>query len=415
MKKLFLYLNLIIAFMVIQNVFSQEKIEPDYIKSIIFRSLENDMQFPIVQLGESFRLSFDDLRAEENDYYYVITHCDYDWKPSQLIKSEYLSGMDDMRITNFTNSYATLQPYTHYELTLPNSDTGFLLTGNYILTITDTEQKPVFTRRFVVYSNTALVQMTIKQNRDLKFVEEKQVVQFKLSSKSLQFENPQINIKVAILQNFNWNNMITNVAPQYVLGNELVYKYDKETAFWGGNEYFYFENKDIRLATTGVYHVEQTNNMYHSVLYTAPYRRYKTYTYNPDIDGDFRILTTQGNPTIEAEYSQVYFSVEAYNQWLTDEVYVYGGFSENRLTDAYRLHYNSDKNIFEGKVYLKQGFYNYKFALKSKGKVDYNAFSGNHYQTENNYTILVYYRPTGALYDRVIGVGSLNSTQVTRQ
>lgn len=111
----------------------------------------------------------------------------------------------------------------------------------------------------------------------------------------------------------------------------------------------------------------------------------------------------------------MYFSVEANNQWINDEVYLYGLFSNNRLTDAYRLFYNPEKNIFETKVLLKQGFYNYKFALKSKDSTDYNAFSGNHYQTENNYTILVYYRPTGALYDQVIGVGSLNSTQVTQQ
>ena len=70
--------------------------------------------------------------------------------------------------------------------------------------------------------------------------------------------------------------------------------------------------------------------------------------------------------------------------------------------------------MYVGSVYLKQGFYNYKYARKRDGVVDYNAFSGNHSQTENNYTLLVYYRSVGDLYDRVIGVGSLNTTQVAR-
>lgn len=397
------------------EVFSQEKTAPDHIKTIIFRSLENDMQFPIVQIGESFELSFDDLQANETDYYYTITHCDYDWKPSQLLKSEYLTGIDDLRISNFQNSYATLQPYTHYKLTLPNADTGFRLTGNYLLTVTDAEQNPIFTRRFVVYSNAAQVQLAVKQSRDLKFVEQKQVVQFEISSKVLQFENPQTNVKVAIFQNFMWDTMKKNIPPQYILGSKLVYKYDTETAFWGGNEYFYFENKDIRVATTGVYQAQNDGNQYHTILYTAPLRSYRTYTYNPDINGDFRVIANQRNPSIEAEYSQVHFSVEANNQWLTDEVYVYGLFSENKLDEKFRLFYNSEKNLFEGKFFLKQGFYNYKFALKNKTQTDYNAFSGNHYQTENNYTILVYYRPAGALYDSVIGVGSLNNTLVTQQ
>lgn len=413
MKKL--YLLVFASIVLVKNVSSQEKVAPDYIKTIIFRSNESDMQIPIVQMGETFSLSFDDLRANEADYYYTITHCDYHWKPSGLIKSEYLTGIDDLRITQFRNSYATLQPYTHYELTLPNADTGFRITGNYVLTVTDEDQNPVFTRRFVVYTNTVQVQMSVKQSREVKNIQEKQVIQWKISSKSINFENPQNNVKVAIIQNFRWDSMKTNIPPQYVLGNELVYKYDKETAFDGGNEYFYFENKDIRAATTGVYQVEQVGNKFHTVLYTAPYRRHNVYTYNPDINGDFRILTTLGDPSVEAEYSEVYFSIEANNQWLTDQVYVYGLFSDNQLSDAYRLVYNEEKGIFEGKVYLKQGFYNYKFALKTKTQTDYNAFSGNHYQTENNYTILVYYRPTGALYDKVVGVGSLNSTQVTRQ
>ena len=80
----------------------------------------------------------------------------------------------------------------------------------------------------------------------------------------------------------------------------------------------------------------------------------------------------------------------------------------------YQLHYDAEKDIYRGKVYLKQGFYNYKFAVKRSGKEDYNSIGGNHYQTENNYTIIAYYRPVGELYDKVIGIGSLNSTQVSR-
>ena len=66
--------------------------------------------------------------------------------------------------------------------------------------------------------------------------------------------------------------------------------------------------------------------------------------------------------------------------------------------------------MYVGNVYLKQGFYNYKFALKHNGQADYNAIGGNFYQTENTYTVLVYYRDTADRYDRVIGMGSLQST-----
>ena len=94
--------------------------------------------------------------------------------------------------------------------------------------------------------------------------------------------------------------------------------------------------------------------------------------------------------------------------------WLYGAFSDNALTKEYELHYDEKQKIYIGGVYLKQGFYNYKFAIKRNGKADYNAIGGNHYQTENTYTVLVYYRSVNDLYDRVIGMGNLQSTQVTR-
>lgn len=409
MKKIFW-----LFFLVFQFVFSQEFEEPKHIKTIIFKNDNALMPFPIVQIGESFSLSFDDLNASETDYYYTITHCNYNWEPSNLLKSEYLGGFDDIRITDFKNSYGTLQPYTHYKLTLPNADTQFRLTGNYIITITDAQQNPIFSRRFIIYTNTAQVQISAHQTQNLSFIEEKQNIQLKISSKNTIFENPSETVKVVVFQNFNWNTLRKDIRPQYILGNDLIYKYDNETSFWGGNEYFYFENKEIRSSGGGVLSTIKNGNSFETTLLTNTIRSEKPYTYFPDINGQFKISSTQGNPENEAEYSWVTFSLEATNQILNNEIYVYGQFSENKINSNFLLKYNPEKHIFEGKILLKQGFYNYKFATKTKNEIDWNAFSGNHYQTENNYTAIVYYRPSGELYDRVIGMATLNTTLITR-
>ena len=88
---------------------------PENIKTVIFKGPTED-QFPIIQLGETVYLEFDDLSASEQDYYYRIIHCDYDWTPSQLLKPQYLNGTDNVRIINYENSYNTLQPYSNYQL-----------------------------------------------------------------------------------------------------------------------------------------------------------------------------------------------------------------------------------------------------------------------------------------------------------
>nr|WP_317170244.1 hypothetical protein [Winogradskyella eckloniae] len=64
---------------------------------------------------------------------------------------------------------------------------------------------------------------------------------------------------------------------------------------------------------------------------------------------------------------------------------------------------------------LKQGFYNYKYVLvdKESGAIDEGAISGNFWQTENNYKVLVYYRDLGARFDRLVGYGEASSTNIT--
>jgi hypothetical protein len=90
------------------TAFSQEKeIAPPYnIKTVTFvQNAQNTI--PVFSLGDSFELQFDDLFGNEANYYYTLTHCNYDWKPSQLAKAEYLNGFDDQRIQNYTNSLNT--------------------------------------------------------------------------------------------------------------------------------------------------------------------------------------------------------------------------------------------------------------------------------------------------------------------
>lgn len=410
---------LIFFLLLFQAVFGQKSLveiaPPGNIKTIIFKVDEtNQVQFPLVRLNETFTLQFDDLNGDEAVYYYQITHCDADWQPSNLLKSEYIRGLDDQYIYPYSNSYGTLQPYSNYRLTLPNDLTRISLTGNYMLTISDDSGNAVFSRRFIVYNPSVTVDVDIKRSRDLQFYDQKQVVQFAIREQSLRLQNPQETVKTVILKNYQWNTAIYALKPQYVLGGELMYRYDSESAFWGGNEYLYFDNKDIRSAMTGVYRVER-NDLFEHILFTATSRANNVYTYSPDINGDFLVQTVNGeNAYDEADYAQIHFSVEALPSFWSKEVYVYGKFSNYELLPEYQLTYDEKLGLFVGDVLLKQGFYNYNYAVKNGDFVDYNFIGGNFFQTENNYLVLVYYRAPGLLYDQVIGVGAESSNNITR-
>jgi len=392
----------------------EEVAPPDHIRTIIFKGPTED-QFPIVTLDEPVHLEFDDLLANEQDYYYKIVHCDYNWNPSQLLKSQYLSGLDNQRITDYKNSYNTLQPYSNYQLTIPNENLRLKLSGNYMLQVYNNRDDLQFSRRFVVYKNLATVGVTLKNSRDLNYFQEKQVVQFNINIANVQVVNPKQEIKVAILQNYYWPTAIRGILPQFTRGQNLTYKYDQETSFYGGNEFFGFDTKDLYASSSSIARVEMGAKLYDHYLFTGYYRNNRAYTYNPDINGDYVVRTLQGDDmSTESEYTIVHFSLPYKPELGLDEIYIFGKFNNYELDAANKMTYNESNGMMEASIEMKQGFYNYKYVVKKEdGTVDLGAICGNFNHTENNYLVLVYYRHFGDMYDSIIGIGTGNSQGIT--
>lgn len=413
----FKYILPFVIFFASPFIFSQvsEVNPPDYIKTIAFKSNTPESQLPILKLGESLVLEFDALNGNEDDYYYTIEHYNHDWTPSVLIKSEYLEGFDNQRIRTYQNSFNTYQIYSHYQLTIPNPQTKRIkVSGNYIITIYDASGAIVFSRKFMVYEDRAAVGLSIKRSRSIEFLESKQRVDIIINSNNLRLNNPKDNVNVVIVQNNNLNTAIYNLKPLYTIGNELIYKYDNETSFWGGNEYLFFENKDVRAANSGVQFID-LKELYHSYLYTNFSRADRPYTYNPDINGNYLITNIDSDsPSTEADYVWVHFSLLPNDAYKNKTIYVYGNYNNYALETANKMTYDDVDKVYKASMLLKQGFYNYKYvAVDATGNLDEGAVSGNFYQTENNYKVLVYYRDLGARYDKIIGLGEGSSVNIS--
>ena len=396
--------------------FSQAEKEvnpPSFIKTINFKGQTNESELPIIKLNERVQLSFDALNGNEDDFYYIIDHYNFDWTPSELMKSEYLQGFDNIRITDYENSFNTYQIYSHYRLQIPNQQTRIKKSGNYILKIFDDNDDIVFSRKFMIYENLANVGVSIKRSRDVKYILEKQSVDFKISSPTILFNNPKQTVKVAVIQNNNLNTAITNLKPQYTLGSELIYKYDTESSFWGGNEYLYFENKNVRAANIGVQYID-LKDIYEHYLFTDIIRANRPYTYNPDINGNYLITAVDAdNLDIEADYTVIHFSLQ-HPEMFDKTIHVYGSFNNYAITEETKMTFNPASGYYETSLILKQGFYNYKYVIVNEnGDLDEGAISGNFDVTENNYKVLVYYRNLSARYDRLVGVGEGSSTTIT--
>lgn len=410
------YLSITFVLLSFSIAFSQEKevLPPFNIKTIsLVQSGQNAL--PIFRLGDSFQLQFDDLNATEDNYYYIIKHYDYDWKPSQLSRNEYLIGFDDQRIMDYTNSFNALQIYSHYRVSFPNKNTQLKVSGNYIISVVDENRDVVFSRKIIIYEDLVSVPMQIKRARDVRQIEKKQNIDFSIKTSAFTFQNPLQNIKVLLMQNGKFNNAITNIKPMYTIGNDLIYKYDTETQFWGGNEYLFFENKNIQAANNSIARIDANSGLYNSYLYTNESRANKQYTYWPDINGNFLInALNRENPEIEGDYAWVYFSLSASSFIQNKNIYVTGMFNNNVLSDENKMDYNAKKGVYEKAIMIKQGFTNYNYTIADpNGVIDNeNAVDGNFYQTENDYFAIVYYRENGQRYDRIIGKGIATSTNI---
>jgi len=398
MKRI-IFLGFLVA--ICGTIFSQN------IKSIQLRTFQENNFSAIIPLGTVLELSFDDLDNDNKEYQYKIQHMTHDWQPSRLLSSQYIDGFDQNNINTINNSFNTFQNYTHYSVQIPNRNSVITKSGNYLLSVLNEEDEVVFTRRFVLYENEVSLGVNVSRSRNAKALQTQQTVEFVVNHPKLRINNPSQEVNVVILKNENWNETITGLQPTFFQQNALRYSYNNNTNFWGGNEYLNFDTKIIRNNSLNVVKVER-KDIFHHYLYPFEFNPFRKYSYNPDINGQFVIRTLEAKDSkTEADYAMIHFTLSVEEAFSEREVYVYGAFNDFKITDENKMYFDQEERAYKANILLKQGFYNYTFATKeTNGNINTNDVNGSFYETENEYTVIVYYKPFGSFFERVVGIGT---------
>lgn len=406
MKNLDLKILTFICLLTWQIGFGQDQ---DNIATLRVQSFEHPY-IPLLKFGSTVDISFDDLEADQKDYFYRITHRDVDWHPSNIQVSEYLSGYQSDRIRNFSNSQNTLQFFTHYQFSLPNENTQITRTGNYLIEIMDNANKVVASRRLTIYHPKLTVQSQVYRSRETGMRETKQSLQVDLYHPNLKITQPDKELSLVILQNGDWTTAKTNIQYSYIRNNQIEYRYGPQTSFWAGNEFLNFDTKYLRTSNNRVDKVELGEELYESYLFPDKNRNNGEYTYNPDINGAFKIrINNQENSSdLNADYTYVHFELKT--EKTKSEIYLYGAFNNYQITEYNKMYYDKKSKSYKGEYLLKQGFYNYTYLTLDKENP--NAVNGDYYQTENEYQTLVYFQKLGNRYYEVVGYNQTNSTQI---
>ena len=370
-------------------------------------------RFPVLKLNsnEKLEVSFDDLTHEYQRYTYKIEHCDVEGNPTtELFESDYVRTTDDqVVITNYEPSENTTVQYTHYAFSIPNTNMRPLISGNYRLTVSteneEDEEVVVLQTYFAVVDTKVGIYPSATTNTEVDWNGTHQQIELKVDCSNLVVRDAQSEIKTLVMQNRRFDNMAKDVPFTAQNGNVLLWEHSRGLIFDAGNEYRKMEILSTRYPGMHGESVRWFDPYYHYTLQTDYPRR--NYLYDEDRNGQSVVrYEGAGDADTQADYVMTHFVLDTPQLPEGKEVYVSGQWTSLGLAPQYKMHYNHADACYEANILMKCGYYNYLYLCASKSNPQVGStmpLEGNYFQTENEYDILVYYRPTGSRYWQLVG------------
>ena len=379
------------------------------IKSLYIHKKGTELSEPYIVLNsnEQLILRFDELNADFKSYQYQIIHCDANWEPSLINEMDYIEGFNDNYFENMEKSFNTQQPYVHYWTIFPNDNTKLLISGNYIVKVFEEydADHPIFTQKFYVAEQTLIPEINVKYPSDVDQKYYRQEVDFSFAYNPKQIIDPYSNIRLFLEQNHRTDNHKTELEPNFIRDNKLVYNYDEDNVFDGGHEFRHVDLSTFQSNTDRVASSKLTDQGYKVSIMPDEKRTYKRYLEKRDINGKFLIKTIDGNDwNTEGDYAKVLFTLP-YREILDQgALYIFGQLSNWQIDPKFQLKYNPTTAVYQKEIYLKQGYYNYLYLYvnDTTQKADIRLIEGSHFDTENDYIFKVYYKDPGDFYDRLL-------------
>ena len=393
------------------------------IQSVKLTPTSTNFGQPVIQLfsGEKLTLSFDDLLQKDRYLKYTLVHCSHDWQYSPLNQIEYIDGFTEDLLQNYAFSFNTVVPYTHYELTFPTREMRLTKSGNYLLVVYDDNMNnPVLTRRIMVLDvQQAGIKPNITWAQDLQYRNTKQQVDFTAYTGNFSIRNPALYLHATILQNGRWDNAIVGLTYRNTKPGEFSFNFDNlnRNVFNGVNEYRTFDIRTLRSTADRITSVNFHNRINQAYVMEDLARPWGAYVTNTTLRGYCAYSNSDFSGQNTEDYVLVHFTLRCDFQVAEGDIYVFGELTDWQIDPKAKLTYNSGNNYWETDFYCKQGYYNYIYVFVPKGKknaakIDDTYIEGSHWQTQNNYTILLYLQEEGTAYDKLIGVNTSSINDV---
>lgn len=368
---------------------------------------------PYLVLGEdrSIEVSFDELSHNAHQYTYTVVHCNSDWTESDLSTQEYLQGFTTADITDYDYSINTQQLYTHYRFLFPNEDMRLTASGNYAIRIYedgDTDKTVGWVCLSVVEPQVT-IEASVRTNTDIELSGRYQQLDIDILTEDLRIVDSQSEIRLVVQQNGRRDNQVSLTRPTFIDGKRLRYINRRELIFEAGNEYRHFDIASQYFKGNNVDYIHFDHNYYQAFLFPDDLRTEGSYINEYDANGQYQIHAERAEDSdYEADYMWVHFLLPTPQIWLDGSVYVGGELTYNSLTQDNRMTFDAEHNVYTLSLYVKQGGYDYQYWFaKRQSPATLFRTEGSYWQTRNEYTVFVYYRPFGSRADRLVGIKRL--------
>lgn len=357
--------------------------------------------------NNTLEISFDEMSHDVHFYTYTVCHLNADGNPSALLSSEYLRGFTTMDITDYQHSLNTQRDYTHYRFTFPNEDMQLTASGLYAIQVYEDGDRD----KTVAWVPFAVVdpKVAIDANAHSKTLKELnghyQQLDIDVAMTAVSLRDPQ-EFTLVVQQNGRTDNRAIVRQPTFVESKRLRYLNNPALVFEGGNEYHHFDAYSAYYAGTGIDRIAYDNRDYHAILFPSQPQE-GVYMHEYDVNGQFRVNAERtSDPDTEAEYMWVHWLFVCDRPWFDGTLYVGGDLFDNRMSMQNRMLYDNEQGAYYLTALVKQGGYDYQywFLPKGGGAATTLRTDGAYWQTQNEYTIYVFYRPFGARADQLVGL-----------
>lgn len=391
------------------------------IHTVLIYPTGNPLAAPMVSLnyGGTLQISFDDFKASYQDYAYLIELVDSNWKSINLNDFEYVNGFNQNKITSFSVSSIASQKYFHYQFAFPNNNCKPRLSGNYILKVFKNGDKEnlVFTRRFYVADNLVNINAQVQEPFDGTISKTHQRIKASIDIRNIpNFQNNQLTVKV--VQNYRYNDPKTTATPSFMRNSILEFNNEGELVFPAGKEARWLDLQSLQLRSDRVAVINNNEVTPKIIVKPEGSRANLLYATFKDLNGGFLIMNTDNlQSENQNDYAQVQFTYVPKDNipFLDQRLYMIGAITNNKIDPSAEMQFDVKQGVYQKTLLLKQGYYSYHYILRDRNTPndldDFTETEGNHFETENNYSILVYYRAPGTLNDQLVGFTIINSTQ----